>query len=144
MPQVTGGSHNLQILSSQHYRSGKQNVDADGLSHINWQKELVENTLSSESVQAVLQGAQLVHPAVEIVCCHFHVMPDGIIPMGVLGSTELEEIDWDQVQRQDPILSKVIQELEDKGTLPHVDLEHQPVKQLLRVRKQLEFQENIL
>ena len=95
-----------------HYCSGKHNVDADALSRINWPSELVEGTLSSESVQAVLQGVQLVHPAVETVCCHFQVIPDGIIPKGVLGSTELEGIDWAQVQRQDPILSKVIQELE--------------------------------
>ena len=127
-----------------HYRSGKQNVDADALSRINWPSELVEGTLSSESVQAVLQGVQLVHPAVETVCCHSQVIPDGIIPQGVLGSTELEEIDWAQVQRQDPILSKVIQELEGKITLPRVDLDHPSVKQILRVRKQLEFQENIL
>ena len=67
----------------------------------------MEGTLSSESVQAVLQGVRLVHPAVETVCCHSQVIPDGIIPQGVLGSTELEEIDWAQVQRQDPILSVV-------------------------------------
>ena len=41
-------------------------------------------------------------------------------------------------------MSKVIQELESKVTLPCVDLEHPSVKQLLWVRKQLEFQENIL
>ena len=95
-----------------HYRSGKQNVDADALSPVNWQ---------SESVQAVLQGVQLVHPTVGRVCCHSQVIPDGIIPKRVLGSTELEEIDWAQVQRQDLILFKVIQELEGKVTLPRVD-----------------------
>ena len=89
MPQVTA---NFEFTI--HCRSGKQNGDMDALSHNNWPSKLMGGTLSSESVQALLQGVQLVHTAVETVCCYSQVISDRVIPKGVLGSTELEEIDW--------------------------------------------------
>ncbi len=124
-------NYNFNIL----YRSGKRNIDADALSRIKW-PEALPGRIASQSVEAVLEGAQLDNPFVEAFCCAGQVVPE--IDMS---ATEFEKKDWATIQRQDPVLGPVIDVLQGNSDENQLD---QDGVRLWRNRKNLTFQGEVL
>ena len=89
------------------YRSGKSNIDADGLSRIKWLLDLSEQ-VSTYSVHAVLDTIHVDLPLIDAVSLFCDVVPsESDLSDELLGFSQPEEIDWGRVQRDDLVLSLI-------------------------------------
>ena len=90
------------------YKPGKSHKDPDALSHIKW-PEAVE--LNSQTVHAVCEGVQAPHGKVETLCHGAQVVDTLSKDNAPHGMTPL---DWCHAQAQDPIITQIIEEIEQK------------------------------
>ena len=122
------------------YKPGKGHKDADALSHIKW-PEAVE--LNSQAVHAVCEGVLTPHGKVETLCHAAHVVDALSKDNAPPGMTPLE---WCHVQTQDPIITQIIREIEQKsiGKMKIKIRMPSEMKALIRNRKQLLLKQGVL
>lgn len=70
MPQDIGGwpSWPITTYNEIQYKSGKNNIDADRLSRVQW-PEVVPQGITCQSVAACLEGVQVHNALIEAVAC---------------------------------------------------------------------------
>ena len=91
------------------YKHGMGHKDADALSCIRWPEAM---ELDSQTVHAVCEGVQAPHGKVETLCQGAHVVDALSKDRAPPGMTSLE---WCHIQTQDPILSQIIREINNKS-----------------------------
>ena len=122
------------------YKTGKEHKDADALSCIKW-PEAVE--LNSQTVQAVCEGVQAPHGKVETLCHGAQVVDALSKDNAPPGMTPLE---WCHAQAQDPIISQIIREINNKsiGKMKIKMGMPSELKALIRNRKLLALKHGVL
>ena len=87
---------------SLHYRSGKQNIDADSLSRIDWNQGKIEDcAIENEVVQAVVKGCT----AKGLSLAELYVSPDGLEVNSMAATVDVEDFSkakWKKEQEADP------------------------------------------
>ena len=122
------------------YKPGKGHKDADALSRIRWPEAM---ELDSQTVHAVCEGAQATHGKVETLCQGAHVVDALSQDRAPPGMTSLE---WCHEQTQDPILSQIMREINNK-TLGKMKIKMgmpSELKALIRIRTQLLIKQGVL
>ena len=122
------------------YKPGKGHKDADALSHIKWPEAM---ELDTQTVHAVCKGVQAPYGKVETLC-HGALLVDGLSKdKAPPGMTPLE---WCQAQSQDPIISQIIGEINNK-TIGKMKLRMgmpSELKVLIRNRKLITLKHGVL
>ena len=90
------------------YKPGKVHKDADALSHIKWPEAM---ELDTPTVHAVCKGVQAPYGKVETLCHGAQAVDALSKDKTPPGMTPLE---WCQAQSQDPIISQIIEEINNK------------------------------
>ena len=118
------------------YKAGINNVDADSLSRIQWPPEAGSH-VTSHSVSAILEGALVECPLVEVLNCAAQVVP----PVQDLGA-EFDVLDWPKIQQDDEVLGAVINILQGHASAD--DFDDQDIHDLLKEKGHLEICDDIL
>ena len=122
------------------YKPGKGHKDADALSHIKWPQGV---ELNSQTVHAVCEGVHTSHGKVETLC-HGAQEVDALskdnAPPGMM------PLEWCHVQAQDPIITQIIGQIEQKtiGKLKIKMGRPSELKALIRNQKQLLLKQGVL
>ena len=117
------------------YKPGKGHKDADALSHIRWPEAM---ELDSQTEHAVCEGAQATHGKIETLCQGAHVVDALFQDRAPPGKCH--------IQAQDPILSQIIREINNK-TLGKMKIKigmPSELKALVRNRTQLIVKQGVL
>ena len=122
------------------YKPGKGHKDADALSRIRWPEAM---ELNSQTVHAVCEGVQAPHGKVETLCQGAHVVDALSKDRAPPGMTSLE---WCHIQTQDPILSQIMREINNKslGKMKIKMGMPSELKALIRNRTQLTLKHGVL
>ena len=122
------------------YKPGKDHKDADALSRFKW-PDAVE--LNSQTVHAVCEGVQAPYGKVETLCHGAQVVDALSNDRTPPGMTPLE---WCHAQAQDPIISQIIGEINNKsiGKMKIKMGMPSELKALIRNRSQLVLKHGVL
>ena len=122
------------------YKPGKGHKDADALSRIKWPEAM---ELDTQTVHAVCKGVQAPYGKVETLCHGAQVVDALSKDKTPPGMTPLE---WCQAQSQDPIISQIIGEINNK-TIGKMKIRMgmpSELKALIRNRKLLTLKHGVL
>ena len=122
------------------YKPGKGHKDADALSCIKWPEAM---ELDTQTVHAVCKGVQAPYGKVETLCHGAQVVDALSKDKAPPGMTPLE---WCQAQSQDPIISQIIGEINNK-TIGKMKIRMgmpSDLKALIRNRKYLTLKHGVL
>ena len=122
------------------YKPGKGHKDADAISHIRWPEAM---ELDSQTVHDVCEGVQVPHGKVETLCQGGHVVDALSKDRAPPGMTSLG---WCHIQTQDPILSQIMREINNKslGKMKIKMGTPSELKALIRNRTQLTLKHGVL
>ena len=122
------------------YKPGKGHKDADALSCIKWPEAM---ELDTQTVHAICKGVQAPYGKVEILCHGAQAVDALSKDKTSPGMTPLE---WCQVQSQDPIISQIIGEINNKiiGKMNIKMGMPSELKALIRNRKLLTLKHGVL
>lgn len=136
-------AYDIQI----HYRSGKQNLDADVLSRLP-KPDNDYKVLFSDAIKALLQAHSSVPeslPAMECVSFAQQVLKDNPSDIHSIG-TSFQTVDWKDEQAKDPAISRVIEILRAGHRLTERQRASEPsaVRKFLKEWNSLFFKDGVL
>ncbi len=132
-----------------HYKPGKQNIEVDALSRIEWPEALNTAecqevvTLNQPVVKAICQGAQIPYGRIETFCHSVKGIPKQLTQPMQIG---MSQKDWVNCQTDDPILRVIIEGLKNKTLKKrHIAKGDDPtLKHYLRMQGQLKLRKGVL